>query len=174
MKRLIFLAMLLILLVPVGQLMAEPVSFVWSGGVWTDAKLNEAGGGFLSGIKANVDEGKGLSIRTLYHQFNFGHDPAKSIATTALLEYSLGKRYEIYFLVGPEFNMSGAEGTNFIGGAGFSKPIWTGEVIKDKTLNPWTFGVFLEINYADNDFVGGDGYFKVFGGLTFTPDNSKK
>ena len=173
MKRFLILAILLILLIPVGQLLAEPICFVWSGGVWTDSKLNDAGGGFLSGIKANLDESRGLSIRTLYHQFNFGHEPAKSIATSALLEFSLGKKYDIYFLVGPEFNMSGASGTNFIGGAGMHKPVWTGAVTKS-TLNPWSFGVFLETNYADNDFAGTDGYFKIFGGLTFTPENAKK
>ena len=166
MKRLVLF--LLFLLVPYMVARAEPFGFVASGGVWTDDAFETAGGGFLTGFIFPVDAGRGLYGRTQYHQFNIGDNkPVQSVDVSFLLTYNLGKRYDIFFHVGGEEYLSGADGTQFIGGFGLDKTIWT--VKREGYSVPYTFKVFTDIAFVDNEFEPTGQHLKAFLGLVFYP-----
>lgn len=167
-KFILFMLLLLFLSMYPNPVCGEPFAFTVSVGAWTFDSFKSAGGGFLTGFIFPIDDGRGLYGRTQYHQFSIGDiSLLQSIELSLMMYYSLGKEYNIFFHVGGEEFLSGAEGREFVGGFGGDKTIWTIGREGFKTSN--LFKLFLDISFVNNEFESTGQDFKAFLGLAFHP-----
>jgi len=152
-----------------------PISGVVAGGAWTWNDFKDAGGGVQLGTQVQIDQERGLSIRTLYTQFDVGEvGPAKVIKTSVLSAYDFGKKWSFYFEIGGNFYMntdSGDDG-DFFGGFGASRRIYTAD---PKTwIVPGSVDLFGEVSFCPSDGVPTGDYVQLLLGLKFTKPFGKK
>ena len=142
------------------------------GSFWVEDGLDKEtwGAGMKVGIITPLDSDKGLSLRVGYSKIHFGpSEPIDVFEPSALMSWYVGKKWDIYALVGAEAYIKGGEGmsgTDFIMGLGGSRIIWTDS--DSKLPIPAQAKIFAEIILADADEQPTGSYAQVNIGFSFT------
>ena len=130
-----------------------PLYGVVSGSVITSNNFGDVSGGYRVGILVPIDDGRGLSMRTLYTKAQWGDDRLESMQVAGLLSWYAGKKWDFYVVVGRDAWLSGDEkGSDWIGGFGATRRIYTDR--DPKYLIPFTIDVFFDYSSDDTDGEG--------------------
>ena len=174
-KLLIVLAVLLVLPVTMKaqELRQSPMQFVAMFSGWTDNTFSSGvDAGFKAGFQTPLDHGRGLWVRTMYDKWRLHPVPegenstSQSISMTVLWDWYIGKKWDIYFEMGPDFYLDGPlTGTDWGGGIGASRRFWTGNQ-ENVTVQPH-FDIFTEVSFKDGSGQFSGDYLQLNLGVKF-------
>lgn len=151
-----------------------PVAFVamLSGFIDNNYETTKFGGGGKVGGIVSLDKSKGLFARVVYNKFNVNVDSvqaSQSLDVAGMLVWDFGRRWDFYVLAGGSSKISGPSlGTDWSGGFGGSKVIWTQDS-EPNLMYPAIAKLFVELNLNDGDPETIGNYAQINIGFTISP-----
>ncbi len=171
-SKLIFLALAVLLLLPIGptaqELKESPLQAIVMGSGWTDDGFTTGlSGGIKAGFQMPMDTDRGLWLRTLYSRYNFHpEETGESISLAVLMDWYIGKSWKFYFDVGPEFHLDGPlTGTDYFSSIGVMRRMWTSNSAKFSV--PAHLDMFAEISFNDGSGQFAGDYLQLNIGFKF-------
>lgn len=162
MKRLL-LTLLALTVLPFTVGFAQPTVCAF-GTVQTSDGFKSVDGGLRLGIITPLDFDRGLFLRIVGGRVNFGDNDITTIQPTAMMNWSLGKKWDLWVTGGVDLyiNDSPNEGSDFVGGLGASRVFYASK--DGPTFRGWGE---LSLTDATNQSTGKYGQLNV--GITITP-----
>lgn len=145
------LALIILLALPISATFAierAPFYGVIAGSMVGVNDFATTSGGLQIGTMVSIDDGKGLSLRTLYTKAKWGDLDFEAYRFAPMLSWYAGKNWDFYVLLGgTAYQIEGETGGDYFVGFGTSRRLYTAK--GDEWAVPFTVDGFLDFTTDD-------------------------